>query len=80
MTHVAAQKSWDGVFLVLLLCFNWLICRGFCEAGLARRWLDKEEIEVDVKSFKFTGRMALLGAIQIFSETKATSQMDENGN
>ncbi|KAF2136008.1 uncharacterized protein K452DRAFT_329921 [Aplosporella prunicola CBS 121167] len=77
MTYVAAQKSWDGMFLVFLLTLNWFLRWGFREAGLARYWLDKEGVEVEVKTFKFTGRMAMLGAIQIFSDTKVTSWMDD---
>ncbi|KAF4541547.1 uncharacterized protein LTHEOB_8542 [Lasiodiplodia theobromae] len=77
MTYVAAQKSWDGVCLVVLLSVNWLLRWGSRDAGLASRWLAQEGVEVDVKSFKFTGRMPMLGAIQIFTGTKITSWMDD---
>lgn len=77
MTYVAAQKGWDGVCLVVLLALNWLLRRSFRAAGLASRWLTEEGVEVEVKSFKFTGRMAMLGAIQVFSGTKVTRWMDD---
>lgn len=77
MTFVAAQKGWDGVCLVILLTLDWVLRHRFRGCNLARSWLADEGVEAELKSFKFTGRMAMLGAIQTFSRTNVSSWMDE---
>ncbi|MCJ1426788.1 hypothetical protein MMC29_004691 [Sticta canariensis] len=77
MTFVAAQKGWDGIALLALLisahAMNWR----YGKNQLARRWLVTEGVCVKAKSFEFTGRTAMLGAIHKMSGTKAMSWMDE---
>ncbi|GAW19054.1 hypothetical protein ANO14919_085380 [Xylariales sp. No.14919] len=77
MTFVAAQKGWDGVWMVVLLAIHWVL-RYFLYGGtLARDWLEREGIEAQVGSFEFTGRFAMMGAIQVFSESARTRWMDD---
>lgn len=77
MTFVAAQKGWDGIALLALLisadAMNWR----YGKNQLAQRWLVTEDVCVKAKSFEFTGRTAMLGAIHKMSGTKAMSWMDD---
>lgn len=77
MTFVAAQKGWDGVILVVLVLAHWLMHVLFREWTLAQHWMEREEVDASVRSFEFGGRVAMMGAIQAFSETNITSWMDE---
>lgn len=77
MTFVAAQKGWDGIALLILLlsadAMHWRYGRN----QIARRWLTTEDVCVKAKSFEFTGRSPMLGAIHKMSGTKVTTWMDE---
>lgn len=77
MTFVAAEKGWDGVTLVILLLLANMMHWRYRKNQLARRWLRTEDICVKAKSFEFTGRTAMLGAIHKMSDTKVTNWMDE---
>lgn len=77
MTFVAAQKGWDGITLLLLLLSAEAMHWRYRKNQLARRWLVTEDVCVKAKSFEFTGRAAMLGAIHKMSGTKVTSWMDE---
>lgn len=76
MTFVAAQKGWDGVCMVVLLGFHWALRWFPCGRTLAHGWLERESVEAKVRSFEYSGRTAMLGAIQIFSGSAITSWMD----
>ena len=77
MSYVAAEKGWDGVSMVLFM----LIAEGFMWCGrdlrLAKLWLDAEGMTVEAKSFEFSGRTSMVGAIQRFSGSKTTQWMDD---
>ncbi|OQE39165.1 hypothetical protein PENCOP_c007G01750 [Penicillium coprophilum] len=76
ITYVAAQKGWDGICLVCILFvenfYHWVLCGD----GKAASWLAREGIEVNVKSYEFGWRTAMLGCIQRFSGSKVTRWMD----
>ncbi|OQD64357.1 hypothetical protein PENPOL_c007G09388 [Penicillium polonicum] len=76
ITYVAAQKGWDGICLVCVLfvhsLYNWTLCGN----AKAADWMAREGIEVKVKSYEFGWRTAMLGCIQVFSESKVTRWMD----
>ncbi|ETS77390.1 hypothetical protein PFICI_11264 [Pestalotiopsis fici W106-1] len=76
MTYVAAQKGWDGVWLVALLAVHWALRWSFSGRALARDWLEREGIDANVRSFEFGGRYAMMGAIQVLSKSTATRWMD----
>lgn len=76
MTFVAAQKGWDGVCMVFLLAFHWAFRWSLCGGTLAHGWLEREGVEAKVRSFEFSGRTAMMGAIQVFSGSGITSWMD----
>ncbi|KAH7308432.1 hypothetical protein B0I35DRAFT_441934 [Stachybotrys elegans] len=76
MTFVAAQKGWDGVCLVALLGIHWLLTSPFFNSSLADRWLEREGIDAKVESYLFGGRTALIGSIQLFSQSPNTDWMD----
>lgn len=76
MTFVAAQKGWDGVCLVTLLVVHWAFYLSLRGRNLASDWLEREGVEVRVQGFEFSGRLSMLGAIQVFSKTKSTGWMD----
>jgi hypothetical protein len=76
MTFVAAQKGFDGVFLLLLMLFTWVFEWLTGDAVQARKWLRREKISLVTRSFRFTGRMPLIGTVQLYSKTSNTSWMD----
>ncbi|KAI1190787.1 hypothetical protein F5B17DRAFT_38908 [Nemania serpens] len=78
MTFVAAQKGWDGVSMVVLLAVHWAL-RWFPHGDqyLASNWVEREGIGAHVRSFEFTGRTAMMGAIQILAGNACTRWMDD---
>ncbi|KAI9659877.1 MAG: hypothetical protein M1821_001229 [Bathelium mastoideum] len=76
MTFVAAQKGWDGVGLLVLVGIEWMIRWNTREQKLAGRWLRREGISAKVRSYEFTGRTVLLGAVQALSNSRITTWMD----
>lgn len=77
MTFVAAQKGWDGLALILLLVVERLLQWSQNESQMVRNWLEAESVSVKAKSFRFTGRTPMIGAIHKLSESTATAWMDE---
>jgi hypothetical protein len=43
---------------------------------VSRFWLRQEGVSIDSRSFEFTGRFAMMGAIQIFKDNPVESWMD----
>ncbi|KAL7933257.1 hypothetical protein V8C35DRAFT_305336 [Trichoderma chlorosporum] len=76
MTFVAAQKGWDGVCLMVVLALHSAISFFMSTQTSANNWLEREGVEAKVQSFEFGGRTAMMGAIQVFSESPNTSWMD----
>ncbi|KAK3309841.1 uncharacterized protein B0T15DRAFT_564051 [Chaetomium strumarium] len=77
LTFVAAQKGWDGVGLLAPVTVDWATDRlCYTEGRLARSWMRREGVAVTARGFRFSGRTAMLGAIQLLKEKKATSWMD----
>lgn len=77
MTFVAGQKGWDGVCLVAFLGIHWALHWILRGPHLPHDWLEREGVEADVKSYKFGGRTAMIGAIQVFSDTNIVCWMDQ---
>lgn len=78
MTFVAAQKGWDGVAMLVLIVVAWisdLVIYG--DSQLTKRWLLSEGISITTKSFRFSGRAMLIGAIQVFKKNPVERWMDE---
>ncbi|KAK0714404.1 hypothetical protein B0T21DRAFT_387114 [Apiosordaria backusii] len=77
MTYVAAQKGWDGVALLALVVvawvFDWVV---YSDDKLAETWLRHERVDIKARSFQFSGRTSMLGAIQVLSKSSVTSWMD----
>ncbi|KPI45450.1 uncharacterized protein AB675_638 [Cyphellophora attinorum] len=76
MTFVAAQKGWDGVCMVLLLIGQWASSSFHSSRALCVEWLKTEGVDAEVKSFEFSGRSGMMGAIQLFSQSTVTRWMD----
>lgn len=76
-TYVAASKGWDGVALVVLMLLNSVGRWTSNEYFLVKRWMETESVAVQSKTFNFTGRTMLLGAIQDFSESRVVAWMDD---
>ncbi|EFW14639.1 hypothetical protein D8B26_007010 [Coccidioides posadasii str. Silveira] len=78
MTFVAAQKGWDGVGLLVFIFVSWFFEEMVCcsHSGLAKRWLKKNRIKVEPRTFVFSGRVAMMGAIQVFKCNPQMSWMD----
>lgn len=76
MTFVTAQKGWDGIAMVLFM----LVAEGFLcysqNLHVARLWMTAEGITVKARSFEFSGRTSMMGAIQKFSGSKTFRWMD----
>ncbi|PMD14925.1 hypothetical protein NA56DRAFT_530508, partial [Hyaloscypha hepaticicola] len=78
MTFVAAQMAWDGVGMLVLIVVAWisdLIVYG--DSQLTKRWLSSNNISMKIKSFHFSGRAILIGAIQVFKKNSVERWMDE---
>lgn len=77
MTYVAGQKGWDGVSLVVLMGVNaaWNLRRS--DEQIVRRWMGREGVSVELKTFEFTGRTMLCGAVQGVSGSVRPGWMDE---
>ncbi|EAW17358.1 uncharacterized protein NFIA_072720 [Aspergillus fischeri NRRL 181] len=76
LIYVAAQKGWDGICLFVLLVLHWALHYSFGSQTSVSEWLRTEHVGAKVKTFEFSSRQAMLGAIQVFSETKITRWMD----
>lgn len=77
MTFVAAQKGWDGLALLLLLMFEQAFQWYRNEDQIAKKWLADEGVSMKAKSFRFTGRTPMVGAIHKLSGSAATAWMDD---
>jgi len=77
MTFVAAQKGWDGVSLVILMLLNYLWGWRHSDRFTVRRWMEVEGVNVNIKSFQFTGRTMMCGAIHCLSGSDNPAWMDE---
>ncbi|KAF2228765.1 hypothetical protein EV356DRAFT_457110 [Viridothelium virens] len=77
MTYVAAQKGWDGLALVVFMVINAVWRWRHCDTLACKRWLESGGINIEAKSFEFTGRTMMLGAIQAFSGGTRMDWMDE---
>lgn len=76
MTYVAAQKGFDGIFLLSLMLLTWAVEWFRGQGSLARNWLRTDSVTMTARSFRFTGRMPLLGTVQLLSGTAESSWMD----
>ncbi|KAL4784389.1 hypothetical protein BJX76DRAFT_357121 [Aspergillus varians] len=77
VTYVAAQKGWDSVglfsFILISMLLDTLWGR---QTGLARDWLQRHRIAIEARTFLFSGRVIMVGAIQAFKQNDVTSWMD----
>ncbi|KAL9635014.1 MAG: hypothetical protein Q9164_003733 [Protoblastenia rupestris] len=76
MTYVAAQKGIDGVSLVLLMLGNHVVKLLGGKHRLAKQWLDREDVGVDARTFKFSGRTPMVGCVHTLSGAKDAKWMD----
>ena len=76
MTFVAGQKGWDGVALVVLVGVDWILRRRYSSRQTTENWLADEGISLEARSFEFTGRTMLLGAVVNLSGTTRTDWVD----
>lgn len=76
MTYVAAQKGFDGIFLLFLMVLSSLTEWAFGDDFLARQWLRQENVCVSARSFQFTGRRPLIGTVQMCGNNNESSWMD----
>lgn len=77
MTFVAAQRGWDGPALLLLLMFEQAHQWYRNENRMAKQWLADEGVSMKARSFRFTGRAAMVGAIQKLNGSIAATWMDD---
>lgn len=75
ITYVAAQKGWDGVTLLCVLCLHY-VYRWLAGDQDAAYWLAREGVQVKVRAYEFGWRSVMLGSIQLFSDSKTTRWMD----
>ncbi|KAF8852889.1 hypothetical protein BDZ45DRAFT_749076 [Acephala macrosclerotiorum] len=77
MTYVASQKGWDGIGLLILVtvCWSWekLV---YSEKSVVRQWITEADIDITVTTFEFSGRTAMLGAIQLWKKNPVEAWMD----
>jgi hypothetical protein len=78
MTYVAAQKGWDGVCLLCLMIIVWTGTLLFNTKWPAAEWMQKEKVGFEVRSFEFTGRAPLIGAVQMISDRRILQKTQGN--
>lgn len=77
LTFVAAQKGWDGIGLSVVLLVAWIAEDVvYSESRLAKVFLGRYRIQITAKTFEFTGRTPMLGAIQLFKGNPVDVWMD----
>lgn len=77
MTYVAAQKGWDGVSLVILIALDTVWGWRRSDAQVVRRWMEREGVRVEAKTFRFTGRTIMFGTIHSLGGSESKAWMDE---
>jgi hypothetical protein len=77
MTFVASQRGWDGVSLLILLIISTFMELRFRRELLTRIFCEENGVLVRQKSFEFSGRTPMLGAIQKLSRSRSWFWMDE---
>jgi hypothetical protein len=78
MTFVAAQGGWDGIGMLMLIIVAWLLdLIVYGDNQLARSWLSSESVNIKTRSFQFSGRAIMIGAIQAFKENPVQAWVDE---
>lgn len=76
MTFVAAQKGVDGICLMILLVINDGSQYLFGGHKMARQWLEAEKVSVDARTFIFSGRTPMIGAIHSLSQARNAAWME----
>ncbi|KAM3076883.1 hypothetical protein ACMFMG_003648 [Clarireedia jacksonii] len=78
MAYVAAQKGWDGVGLLVVICAAMIFDRlCYSDNRLAHLWLRREGVDVRARCFEFGSRTAMIGAIQVLKKNDVVSWMDD---
>jgi hypothetical protein len=80
MTYVAAQKGWDGVCLLCLMIIVWTGTLLFNTNWAAAEWMQRENVGVDGRSFEFTGRTPMIGAVQLISDRRILLKTQGNAH
>jgi hypothetical protein len=80
MTYVAAQKGWDGVCLLCLMIIFWTGTLLFNTKWPAAEWMQREKVRFDVRSFEFTGRTPMIGAVQMISDRRILQKTRGNAH
>ena len=76
MTFVAAQNGVDGICLMILLIINHGSQYLFGGHKMARQWLEAEKVPVDARTFIFSGRTPMIGAIHSLSQARDAARME----
>ena len=70
MTFLAAQKDIDGICLIGLLLASHVFQYLFGGHHLARIWLEKEQVSIDARTFRFSGRTPMVDTFHYVSKTR----------
>lgn len=76
ITYVAAERGWDGICLLLILLVHYFFQWIFRTEMLASDWLTREGVEAKARSYEFGWRTAMIGAIQVLSQSRVSRWMD----
>ncbi|KAI4264787.1 MAG: hypothetical protein L6R42_000119 [Xanthoria sp. 1 TBL-2021] len=76
MTFVAAQKSIDGVCLLVLLALTYSFQYLFGGYPKARKWLQAEQVSIHGQTFRFSGRTPMIGAVHALSQARNSEWME----
>ncbi|KAI4198356.1 MAG: hypothetical protein LQ346_002780 [Caloplaca aetnensis] len=76
MTFVAAQKSVDGLCLLVLLASTYGFQYLFGGHKRARQWLEAEQVSIDARTFRFSGRTPMIGAVHALSQARNAEWME----
>ena len=70
MTYVAAQKGWDGFCLLSLMILVWITRALLDRTSPAAEWTKTEGVAFRTRSFEFSGRTPMIGAVQMLSDSR----------
>lgn len=77
LSYAVARTYSDGTFLLILTLFTWTVKWIKGNDSLVKTWLHRHSLAVVSQSFRFTtGRMPLLGTVQLLSGSSVSTWMD----
>lgn len=75
--YAAAQTGWEELLMVAVVAIHRALRLSPFGTSPTQNWLEREGVDTKVRSFEFEELYAMVGAIQLFSQSSITCWMDE---